>query len=80
MKNKSSHSSLDEFILEQIEGTKILHLLFNRIHKITKDTNTKDISKIGAKFSKELYKDCKNFEKVLYEIEKMLDQFLQNPY
>ncbi len=39
MKNKSSHSSLDEFILEQIEGTKILHLLFNRIHKITKDTN-----------------------------------------
>ncbi len=49
MKNKSSHSSLDEFILEQIEGTKILHLLFNRIHKITKDTNIKDISKNWCK-------------------------------
>lgn len=78
MKKKISHSSLDDFILEQIEGTKVLNILFKKIHKITKNPDIKAISNLGTKFCKELHADCKNFEKILDTIKKILDQFFQD--
>ncbi len=78
MKNKNSHSSLDDFILEQIEGTKALNVLFEKIHKITKNPDIKALSSLGVKFCKELHTDCKKFEKILDTIKKILGQFFQN--
>lgn len=78
MKKKISHTNLDDFILEQKEGTKALNVLFEKIHKITKNPEIKALSSLGIKFCKELHTDCKKFEKVLSTIKKILDQFFQN--
>ncbi len=78
MKNKISHTNLDDFILEQIEGTKALNALFEKIHGITNNPEIKALSNLGIKFCKELHTDCKQFEKVLSSIKKILKQFFQD--
>ncbi len=78
MKKKICHTSLDIFIIEQMEGIKALSVLFEKIHETTKNPDVKALSKLGTKFCKELYTDCRNCAGVLSVIKDMLDQFFQD--